>query len=902
MHIGSIVHEIMQTALRKNLTTLKEIKAAADAFTSSEDTVRLLYSCKMTFDELQAEIEPFVTRIFEFMRQYIVGDLDVGASSNQNNKPFDGRISEIQDIEENVWCPRLGLKGKIDVTVKVNPPNKFFSEFQKLMPLEIKTGKASFSMEHKGQLILYQMMLQDLGKQIDAGLLLYIREGIMSEVGATNAEKRGLVQMRNRLAHFLSLDVVTRDGEINLPEPISHPSACARCELNTTCCTFLNRDAKVKLPADHPLSALKQKLSAHLTDAHVDYFLHWCQLITLEHNEAQRSIKLRHIWTKEPAVRAAKGSALINLKIQDLVQPQHDEFVHHFSPTDAGIDFTAKSFEVGEYLIVSTDKRCSVAAGRVAKVDSACITLSLPRDLSRQYGGSKFHLDRYESQSQSVFNFSNVGFLLENDEKRNANRLRKIIIDKAPAVFSNSLPKVVTLKGEKILTQLNPVQRKAVLKALLCDNYMLIKGLPGTGKTQTLVALIQLLMVMNKSVLITSHTNSAVDNILLRLKERGIKFMRLGSAARIHQSLREYQESSLVAKCRTVDELEEVYSHQQIVAVTCLGSAHALLSQRKFDYCLVDEATQIFQPTVIRPIIAADKFVLVGDPQQLAPLVRSSEGRSLGADESLFERLDSADSTVVLGLQYRMNRVITTLANNLTYEGKLKCASDLVANAGMNVPNIKLLQQKLLTEKWLAKALSAHIDQSCALINTGDISQVAKQFSDAIQDDARKELKDKSKLYSNYCEVAIVLHIVTLLIECGVTGDAIGVIAPYRGQVEALKKVFQHHPTVEVNTVDQYQGRDKKIIIYSCTQSKANSEASKGSSDVEILEDRRRLTVAVTRAKQKLIMVGDASCLNNFTPFRDLFKCMSGLSKVNVEDEKFGFSWSKLLGALKCKI
>lgn len=112
------------------------------------------------------------------------------------------------------------------------------------------------------------------------------------------------------------------------------------------------------------------------------------------------------------------------------------------------------------------------------------------------------------------------------------------------------------------------------------------------------MALIQLLTIMKKSVLITSHTNSAVDNILLRLMDRGIKFMRLGSAVRIHPSLRDFRESALIAECKTVDDLEKVYSQQNIVAVTCLGSAHALLSQRKFDYCLVDEATQIFQPTV----------------------------------------------------------------------------------------------------------------------------------------------------------------------------------------------------------------------------------------------------------------------------------------------------------------
>lgn len=894
MNVGSIVHEIIQQVMKRNLTTLKEIKKVADEYLKSQDIIHLLYSCKMSLNDLYKEVEPFLTRIHDFMRQYIVGDLKADLPATpQAPKPYHGRISEIQDIEENVWCPRLGLKGKIDVTVKVNPSNKFFDSFQKLMPLEIKTGKASFSLEHKGQLILYQLMMQDLGQQIDSGLLLYIREGVMSEITAAPVEKLGLIQLRNRLAHYLSLDLTNKDREVNLPEPINHHSACERCEHKTICCTFLQPE-KLKLPAGHSLLKVQKKVTDHLTEAHVNYFMHWCHLITLEHNEAQKAVKLRHIWTKQPEARAAKGTALINLKIVDLVQPLGDEYVHHFG--DPSVDFTSTNFDVGEYLIVSTDTRCSVAAGRVTKIESNYIALTLSRDLSHQYASCRFHLDRYESQSQSIFNFSNIAWLMEKDDK-----LRSIIIDRSQARFVDQLPRSTTEQGEKILLQMNSVQRKAVLKAMTCENYMLIKGLPGTGKTQTLIRLIQLLMIMKKSVLITSHTNSAVDNILMRLMERGIKFMRLGSATRVHQSLRDYREATLVADCESVEELEAVYKSHQIVAVTCLGSSHSLLSQRRFDYCLVDEATQIFQPTVIRPLLSADKFVLVGDPEQLSPLVRSSEGFKCGADESLFARLDSPESTMVLGLQYRMNRVITKLANNLTYNGQLKCGNEAVEKASMKVMNLELMQEKLRSDKWLSKVLSTHIDQSCTLINTGDVYQTATQFAESVKDDSKKEFADKSKLYVNFCEIAIVLYIVDLLIECKVPGESIGVIAPYRGQVDALKKVLAHHSTVEVNTVDQYQGRDKNVIIYSCTQSKVNAEAAKSSSEVEILDDRRRLTVAITRAKHKLIMVGDVACLNNFAPFNDLFKHMNSLSKQRVEDNKLDFSWEKLLNNLREK-
>jgi DNA replication ATP-dependent helicase Dna2 len=388
---------------------------------------------------------------------------------------------------------------------------------------------------------------------------------------------------------------------------------------------------------------------------------------------------------------------------------------------------------------------------------------------------------------------------------------------------------------------------------------MLIKGLPGTGKTQTLVTLIRILTILKKSVLITSHTNSAVDNILLRLMDHNVKFMRVGSAQRINGKLTKFLEASLIEHCKTGEELQKVYDEIPVVAVTCLGSSHALLTRRKFDYCLVDEATQIFQPTVIRPLLSADRFILVGDPKQLAPLVRSSVA---GGDESLFERLDEPKSTMLLGLQYRMNRVITKLANGLTYSGDLQCGTEAVEKATMkfSLP---------IEEKWLAKALSQHIDMSCALIDTGDVSRFIESP------------------HVNPAEAAIVLHIVGLLTDAGTSTNAIGVIAPYRSQVEFLRKLL---PSVEVNTVDQYQGRDKEIVVYSCTQSKA-----KESSGTEILEDRRRLTVAITRAKHKLIMIGDVKCLSDYAPFADLFKHLPGIAKVKVEDGKSGFQWEKLM-------
>jgi DNA replication ATP-dependent helicase Dna2 len=207
---------------------------------------------------------------------------------------------------------------------------------------------------------------------------------------------------------------------------------------------------------------------------------------------------------------------------------------------------------------------------------------------------------------------------------------------------------------------------------------------------------------------------------------------------------------------------------QKIVGVTCLGSAHPLIAQSTFDICLVDEATQILQCSIIRPLLSSTKFILVGDPEQLPPLVRSNEAKELGADESLFKRLDSEEATKVLYLQYRMNKVITKLSNSLTYKGELKCANEIVEKAVLQIPRAKEMNSKFSNEKWMIRALSSHLEQSCILLNTGNVFEMVESFrkvDKSSEDKDDSETKEKNRIYQNYCEAAIVIHVIRALTE-----------------------------------------------------------------------------------------------------------------------------------------
>lgn len=170
-----------------------------------------------------------------------------------------------------------------------------------------------------------------------------------------------------------------------------------------------------------------------------------------------------------------------------------------------------------------------------------------------------YHLDKYESQTIIAFNFSSLALLLDTSE--NSMQLRRFIIDKEiPSFLSTNSDLESFIKSTGLTTSLNSSQRSAIIKALAADNFVLIKGMPGTGKTSTLVTLIRLFVLMGRSVLVTSHTHSAVDNLLMLLHKAGVNFLRLGSKTRIHPDLWGKCDEVVTQSCDTPIKLSTLYN------------------------------------------------------------------------------------------------------------------------------------------------------------------------------------------------------------------------------------------------------------------------------------------------------------------------------------------------------
>uniref|UniRef100_A0A1B0GPP2 DNA helicase n=1 Tax=Phlebotomus papatasi TaxID=29031 RepID=A0A1B0GPP2_PHLPP len=506
---------------------------------------------------------------------------------------FGGTIESVQDIEENIWMPQLGLKGKVDVGVRVRKRTPGGVEVVKTIPMELKTGRATFSLEHRGQLTLYQMMMGEFHRDTESGLLLYLREGILRELQPTWNEVRDLIMMRNRFIGYLASEKIymnDEEPEFKLPEPISHPTACSSCPLNTICSVFLLKsDQKDLVTPQHYLHKVLEKVTEHLSEMDADYFINWVHIVFYEHFHEHETFSHERIWTKTPEAREVEGFTLAYLVILTNPTLQGNRYVTEFHvdksrPGGSKRDCLTAGFSLGDYLIVSTSQKIAVATGTVLSIDPWSICLSLERDLRALYRHEVFHIDRFESKMSMTFNLTNLGAMLENTER--SNELRRLIVEKIPPKGSPEVQRIT----HEAFWNLNDDQMDAIVKSVHLQEYMLLEGLPGTGKTETIIAIVRYFHRQGKSVLITSHTNAAVDNFLERLIPFDVPFMRLGSVSRISPKLHHYTESFLTRECSTVDDLDVAFYRCGIVGVTCMGCNHPLLIQRQFDLCIVDEA------------------------------------------------------------------------------------------------------------------------------------------------------------------------------------------------------------------------------------------------------------------------------------------------------------------------
>lgn len=485
------------------------------------------------------------------------------------------------------------------------------------------------------------------------------------------------------------------------------------------------------------------------------------------------------------------------------------------------------------------------------------------------------------------------------------------------------LNKSLTFKDKS----LNESQKKAIKRALASRNFFLIHGPFGTGKTRTLIELINQEYLLGSKILATAESNAAIDNILERLSKSSseINLTRLGHPQRVDkenikytlaykvenhplnekiEELREkieklskkrdeytkptpryrrgYSDSEIfrlgvqrqggrgispstmnsmanwIEKNKDVDELHnaikdlenniihDIVDKSDVILSTNSSAALEAIEKTKFNIAIVDEASQATIPSVLIPIAKAQKFVLAGDHKQLPPTIISS--KALELEDTLFEELINKypDKSALLNTQYRMNQLLMEFPNSEFYNSKLDSAETV-----KDIVITDIIEENKLSETEKVKIEDQLLSDKQPLIFV-DTSEIDKN--------GEKKLKD-SKSIINLAEAETTLEIVDFYQKLGIDDKDIGIISPYADQVSLIK----NKTDIEVKTVDGFQGREKEIIIISTVRSNDKGK-------IGFLSDLRRLNVALTRAKRKLIIIGNKETLKTNPTYERLIE------------------------------
>ncbi len=484
------------------------------------------------------------------------------------------------------------------------------------------------------------------------------------------------------------------------------------------------------------------------------------------------------------------------------------------------------------------------------------------------------------------------------EESTGEGRLIRILTGQKEPTFK---PEIAFYAAPK----LNESQQLAVSKILTANELAIVHGPPGTGKTTTLVEAIKALIKQDKKqILVVAPSNTAVDLLSEKLSDQGLTVLRVGNPARVserlmaltldskmtghasmkeiknlkkqanefknmaHKYKRSFGKSERDQRKALFDEahrimkdvgkaeqyiIDDLVSKAQVITATLVGANHYTVRNLKFDTVVIDEAGQALEPACWIPILKSQKVVLAGDHCQLSPTIKSGEAAKKGLATTLLEKCVSLhpESVVLLEEQYRMNESIMGYSSGVFYENKLK-ANASVAHHLLFENDVPLL---------FIDTAGCGFDEKLEGTSSTNPEEASFLFKHLQMLVGELENQPENRVDNNFVA----------------NFPTIAVISPYKQQINILKDQLLHAPVlkkygekISVNTIDSFQGQERDIVYISMVRSNPEGE-------IGFLSDIRRMNVAMTRARKKLVVIGDSATLSVLPFYTDFISYAENL-------------------------
>ncbi|PSP41009.1 AAA family ATPase [Halobacteriales archaeon QH_2_66_30] len=706
-------------------------------------------------------------------------------TARQHAEAIEGWLNQGTLTERDEWrseqlliSRRYGIKGRADAV-------------RRGAPVELKTGKNTkrdARFQDKVQAACYALVLgENRGEPPDTGTLLYTKNAGLDRVEADGdlSPAKDFSISGGLLAFVLRArnELAAMEHDTSIPTGYEADATCEYCFEQDTCMAVSGRlDQESKAG----------QIGTPIPEEERAYFDRYYRAIEEERREVHR--EYAKLWEQSAAERADDDRALVDLEPTGRRELDGGRWELRATGTGA-----VSKIRVGD-LVLASDGDPVGGSAELARVerlggadDDIVVTADEPVELHR--------LDIYPSEltTDRLLTALHDALLTQSAEWKDP-------------LFERRDPDFGEV-GETFVDN-NDAQDEAVRQAVAAEEFALVHGPPGTGKTYTLATIVRALVERDDRVLVSAFTNRAVDNALEALEEQGFTdVVRVGTESGVREDMQEYRLDRAGEPATCAGRLQEA----PVVAATTASCGSRALRTQAFDIAVVDEAGQLTEPGTLAAVALADRFVLVGDHNQLPPVVRAENDLQASLFERLIETYPNAGT--LLDRQYRMAQRIQAFPSEEFYGGQLRPATGAVA--GQRLADLPGVSRDALPERLRDGVVFVDPDGA----ETGN---------------------------TNPTEADEVARIVDRYLAAGVDPDDVGVIAPYRAQVAEIGNRVP--ASVTVDTVDRFQGSSKEVIVVSFVAT--------GSLEGLIFEDYRRVNVALTRAKKALVLVGDADALS----------------------------------------
>src|SRR6266702_1729493 len=834
---------------------------------------------------LRAEVAPHLDSLATWYQHQSssLWDMPAAQLDDRSEGAEKQRSENLVRAETFLLAPEIGLKGRLDLLWQQSGRQRL---------LELKTGGSKGALprsEHRWQVHGYNALLtvrRDSRMKKAPATLLYTGTPVEAQAFSVPFTVRDL-QLVNETRNILVLSHVTGIA----PAPPG-PSRCTKCSMLNQCeqvSTLLDwlppqPDESAKAQVSHmPAPGNGHAPLQPAVDAgDREFFATYYRLLQLEGRAGEQQQAL--LWKTSLPERVERGTAISNLRLLGKAEPTgQGEWLQTFGCVNNS------ELREGEEILLSDGDPVTgeVVTGTIVSISAEQVKVWTPELIAHPT-----LIDRYSTDIVHVRTAQNLLRWLQATP-----HMRALVAGKRQPRFN-----MLTVTPR---SNFNIEQNLAVARAIQMQDYLLIHGPPGTGKTSVIAEIVKRLCLQGQRVMLAAFTNQAVDNMLKRLDTEGFHdYVRLGHDRSVDNDVQKRllktlalqsqgdgaaQDSPAAALSEQELRVDEILRQAPVVASTTATwssekytppslneiESHYEASPLHFDVAIIDEAGQLTVPAILGALRFAKRFILVGDEKQLPPLVLSQEASDAGLSESLFSKLklkdygytkdgvQSESSCVSLKVQYRMNKWISHFASKVFYDGQL------IPHASVANNLVDVVPSKISRRPEKASIVRA-IDPKAPMV-----------FLDVFGNQERAKTSD--------AEALAVRDVVAGLLARGIAQQEIGIIAPYRAQVANLRRylssddetigweALSYDTQLSVDTVDRFQGGERPVIIMSfatTTRPEVNSQLR------DHLTNPNRLNVALTRAQKKLILVGNASALESLPVFERLLAYCRGLNTI----------------------